>query len=322
MIGSSNTFSHNGTSHRPGAAGVDTVGRGCGTSVEALEGRTLFAVQHVDFSVLFPGGTLGGYSTGGGAISQMLGADFSQILGNPTPGGMARFVRDVTSGFSPFNPRDPFSFLFRGQFGNLFPPSSIRSPFPNFDAWLVLRGYGSRIPDFRAMQNIQAAQPSTLLVPGTPGSDLITVQDLPGPLTQVRVNNQVSYRYDHTFGDVVVTAGGGNDRVLIHPSVTKKTLISGGSGNDVLSGGSGTDWIYGEDGNDAVYGNGGNDFLHGGLHNDYLHGGAGRDTAVGGFGYDRYAGNGDWSQDLIVGNPTADVVVDYVDGYDRIFLSA
>jgi uncharacterized protein YkwD len=63
---------------------------------------------------------------------------------------------------------------------------------------------------------------------------------------------------------ITIDAGDGNDVVTVSPSVTTKTLIFGGNGNDTLTGGSGSDEIYGGMGNDTINGGGGIDQVYGG----------------------------------------------------------
>jgi uncharacterized delta-60 repeat protein len=81
--------------------------------------------------------------------------------------------------------------------------------------------------------------------------------------------------------------------------------IFGGSGNDTIRAGDGNDNIFGNGGNDKLYGNNGSDTLIGGLGTDNLWGGADNDFFV-----LQAVGNG------------LDVVNDFVDGVDKIGLSA
>jgi VCBS repeat-containing protein len=58
-----------------------------------------------------------------------------------------------------------------------------------------------------------------------------------------------------------------------------RTVIQGGSGDDILGGGAGNDILHGESGNDYINGRDGDDVLVGGLGDDSLIGGAGNDRA-------------------------------------------
>jgi serralysin len=83
------------------------------------------------------------------------------------------------------------------------------------------------------------------------------------------------------------------------------------------------------DGADVVRGNGYRDFLNGFAGNDVLYGGGGADILVGGAGKDRLAGNAGSDifrylrqSDTGARAGTADVIVDFTRGQDRIDLSA
>ncbi|PPT07672.1 Alkaline phosphatase [Geitlerinema sp. FC II] len=114
-----------------------------------------------------------------------------------------------------------------------------------------------------------------------------------------------------------------------------KDVIVGLGGNDVLLGLGASDYVNGNQGEDAVFGNTGNDTLHGGTDDDTIRGGAdddeifgdlgedfisgdrGTDTLTGGSGSDRFflaSGYGGSSE------TTADVVLDFTDGEDRLEL--
>jgi Ca2+-binding RTX toxin-like protein len=99
--------------------------------------------------------------------------------------------------------------------------------------------------------------------------------------------------------DVVVLAGGGNDRVCT------------GGGDDFVSGASGHDLISSGRGRDTLNGGEGQDYLNGGAGNDRLQGGHGHsDTLVGASGDDRLFGGDDHSGgDHIFGGQGADHLV-------------
>lgn len=109
-----------------------------------------------------------------------------------------------------------------------------------------------------------------LTVEGTEAADQIVISQSGGWILAAgrRFNaNAVSH--------IVVTALGGNDRIVIDTSVQKNTTIYGGFGDDTIYGGNFNDTIYGGFGNDVIYGRGGNDVIYGGAGNDRLDGGTG-----------------------------------------------
>ena len=86
-----------------------------------------------------------------------------------------------------------------------------------------------------------------------------------------------------TDGEVIIHAGGGNDRVRVDgPGLLLK--VYGGAGDDWIEGSFGDDELYGDAGNDRLEGHFGNDFLEGGIEKDTLIGGAGDDILQGGGG--------------------------------------
>ena len=85
----------------------------------------------------------------------------------------------------------------------------------------------------------------------------------------------------------------------------------GGAGDDLLSSGAGDDFLQGDDGNDYLLGGAGDDRLSGDSGNDELSGGAGDDRLSGGGGEDLFifgVEDGD------------DIIADFTDGDDLIFL--
>lgn len=89
--------------------------------------------------------------------------------------------------------------------------------------------------------------------------------------------------------------------------------LRGGAGNDVIWGGSDDDVLSGGNGKDTLLGNLGDDSLLGGGGIDTLNGGRGDDTLTGGGGADRFVFKRDAGDD---------VITDFVDGTDKINLSA
>lgn len=163
------------------------------------------------------------------------------------------------------------------------PPPPVPPPAPPVTAKLVRRTLvvrGSREAD-------------TLLLRLAAGSS-----DTDGPMVEVHVG-EGSYRV-HRFEltnarRIVIHGGGGDDSIVIEPSITTPALLHGGPGDDRLTGGGG-DALFGGHGNDTLTGGGGNDRLFGASGDDRFFnrdpvtaGGitaTGRDTVLGGPGHD------------------------------------
>ncbi|MFN6496656.1 MAG: putative Ig domain-containing protein [Nostoc sp. DedQUE01] len=84
---------------------------------------------------------------------------------------------------------------------------------------------------------------------GTPGNDIIFVEELTG------------------LDRYIVNAQGGSDRVI---GTNGSELINGGAGNDYLDGKGGADVLLGDSGNDTILGGLGKDIVSGGDGNDRL----------------------------------------------------
>lgn len=111
-------------------------------------------------------------------------------------------------------------------------------------------------------------------------------------------------------GDDRVNAGAGDDEAF--GSNGNDYLIMG-DGNDTANGGFGDDTLLGGVGNDRLVGARGNDLIDGQGSRDVLYGQAGDDTLIGGGGRDMF---------VFTNNAGADVVQDFVVGYDQINLRA
>jgi Ca2+-binding RTX toxin-like protein len=133
-----------------------------------------------------------------------------------------------------------------------------------------------------------------LVVEGTAAADVIEVwydtDPDSGDLVAIGVkctNVDTEYFWpEDVTGGIYIRGNGGNDTVLVDPSVTDGVTIQGGAGKDTLSGGAGGDTIEGGTEADVLLGNGGSDTLRGGSGNDRLDGGAGADVFDGGSGTD------------------------------------
>ncbi|MFN9985458.1 MAG: calcium-binding protein, partial [Pirellula sp.] len=143
--------------------------------------------------------------------------------------------------------------------------------------------------------------------------------------------------------EIYADGGTGNDRIQIKPSVSKRVVLSGGSGDDwlvagslqaVLAGGDGDDWIVGSsvvdlisgnDGNDRIWGRAGDDTIYAGNGDDEVEGEEGNDVifvgeginlAKGGPGRDRMTGGS--QRDVFYGAEDGDFLFGF--GGDDILL--
>lgn len=101
---------------------------------------------------------------------------------------------------------------------------------------------------------------------------------------------------------------------------------TGTSGNDRLKGTNEADIFQAQEGDDRLIGKKGADILNAGKGNDVLLGGRGKDLLKDGFGVDRLIGGaGEDTFEFVraesIGGVEKDVVLDYVDGVDRIDVS-
>jgi RTX calcium-binding nonapeptide repeat (4 copies) len=95
------------------------------------------------------------------------------------------------------------------------------------------------------------------------------------------------------IGGFEVSAGGGDDSVMVAAEVPIAVTLRGGPGDDRLVGGAGADKLIGGVGDDVLIGRGGDDSVFGGpgddrllgnAGNDLLHGDSGEDMLLGGSG--------------------------------------
>jgi ketosteroid isomerase-like protein len=114
-----------------------------------------------------------------------------------------------------------------------------------------------------------------------------------------------------TIGDDTIIGNGSpmNLRNRLFGYAGHDTLI-GNQGNDFLYGGDGHDMLYGFAGHDDLYGGKGNDLLVGDDGDDNLYGSAGINILIGGTGQDIF----------VLEKGGSNVIVDYVDGEDRLGL--
>jgi Ca2+-binding RTX toxin-like protein len=83
-----------------------------------------------------------------------------------------------------------------------------------------------------------------------------------------------------------INGNGGDDTIVLSPTVPVPATLRGGPGNDKLLGGAGDDKLIGGPGDDVLGGRGGDDSLYGGPGNDRLYGGSGNDKLFGEAGND------------------------------------
>jgi Ca2+-binding RTX toxin-like protein len=144
-----------------------------------------------------------------------------------------------------------------------------------------------------------------LTVTGTAAADQITITDSGNSWTIADGSWSITKTLAVT--SLSVNSGAGDDSITIDSSVTCKTVLAGGAGNDTLiassglttlNGGVGDDSLVGGNGGDSMNGSDGNDTLVGGTGNDKLYGGAGNDSLSGNDGNDFIQGG--------LGNDTMD----------------
>jgi uncharacterized delta-60 repeat protein len=135
---------------------------------------------------------------------------------------------------------------------------------------------------------IAPGSPLALFVGGGPGNDVVRLSagtnagDVTVSLDGV---NQGTF---HPTGRIVVSAGAGDDLVIVGPDVRLPAWLEGGRGNDALFGGNGPNVIQGGDGTDVLTSRDGRDLLIGGTGSDLLYGGNNSDLLIaGGTAFDR-----------------------------------
>jgi len=120
-----------------------------------------------------------------------------------------------------------------------------------------------------------------LVVDGSHGDDTIAIVpgDRRGEVKAI-LNGVTSPSFRPT-GRIVVFGYGGNDSIVVSPSVRHTTWLVGGASNDLLMAGGGPALLLGNEGNDT---------LLGGLARDVLIGGAGQDSLTAAFAGDLLVG--------------------------------
>ena len=107
-----------------------------------------------------------------------------------------------------------------------------------------------------------------------------------------------------------VNGGAGNDKIIGNKF---SNILNGEDGNDKLKGLEGDDILSGDKGDDKLFGSKGDDKLFGGAGKDVLSGGKGIDNLWGGEGRDTFK---------VSKGKGYDIIEDFRNGKDRIFLGA
>ena len=166
---------------------------------------------------------------------------------------------------------------------------------------------------FEILENRQMLAASvsdgTLTVTGSNAANTITIAQLANGNVRVTENATVNTFASASVQRIRVNANGGNDRVTIETSVTRRATIRGGAGNDTITGSNQNDRILGDSGNDTINGRGGHDFVHGGSGTDNVRGGSGNDSV--------YAGTGS-GRDVLRGEAGNDTLVSLGGGQDSV----
>ena len=114
---------------------------------------------------------------------------------------------------------------------------------------------------------------------------------------------------------------GPSDSVTITGDGDAEGILGSGLG-ETINGLAGADTLNGGAGNDILIGGTEKDLIGGGIGNDSLFGGASNDTLSGGSGLDVLTGDGGRDVFVFAAGAGADVVTDFLDGQDKIDLSA
>ncbi len=152
-------------------------------------------------------------------------------------------------------------------------------------------------PQLRPQRAIELLEPRRLLssiaLGGTAQNDAIVIAMVGGLMrisnvgpAAVTVNgtSTIAPNKSKSYSGITTLAvdvGAGNDNVTIDASVTIRTTVAGGKGNDTLRGGGGNDSLGGGDGNDQLFGGRGKDTLAGGAGDDLIRGGSSNDVITG-----------------------------------------
>jgi Ca2+-binding RTX toxin-like protein len=156
----------------------------------------------------------------------------------------------------------------------------------------------------------------TLVVMGTSGSDVITLQPVGIDDLRISINGAVStVDADDMLGGRFVFADAGNDRVTLSGDLISDARLYGGPGNDTMTGGTRTVQMFGDTGNDRLFAGGSAGVLHG----SNLVGGYGADLLQGGPNNDTLQSFGDSVIDTVIGGAGSDEgLVDILDVHREV----
>src|SRR5437016_8585416 len=84
------------------------------------------------------------------------------------------------------------------------------------------------------------ASGSQLQITGSAGADKIVISKMSRGYA-ISASSGFAATYNGKYSSILISAGGGNDRVAVASTVKIPAVIYGGTGNDTLEGGSGND---------------------------------------------------------------------------------
>ncbi len=137
-----------------------------------------------------------------------------------------------------------------------------------------------------------------LLVIGTNGNDVINVTRPSTNAYTVTING-VNKGTFNSPSRIVSYGLNGNDQITLANNITLKSILDGGTGNDILKGGGSNSIMLGGTGNDTLNGFG---VLVGGADTDILNSSGGRSVMIGGTGSDRLTSQ--FGNDILIGGTT------------------
>ena len=153
-----------------------------------------------------------------------------------------------------------------------------------------------------------------LTINGTSKKDIIQISVANSSLSLTENHVLTTFAVD-SVTSIQGNMAGGNDIVLLDPSVSIPITVAGDAGNDTIVGGSGNDSLVGGSGNDSINGGDGDDELYDDAGSNFLSGDAGSDNLKAGAGADSmYGGSGD---DFLQGGAGNDLL-DGGDGNDTL----
>lgn len=145
-----------------------------------------------------------------------------------------------------------------------------------------------------------------LFVVGTSQRDRILVGQKANRVHVSMNGDEAGFDRD-SLTQIVVCGRRRPDVIILDPSLTLSSVLSGGDGPDLIVGGPMADVIFGGRGHDRLYGRNGDDTISGSAHNDHIQGGEGSDWLHGGSGRDALAGED--GSDTLIGSKGPDRLI-------------